>query len=415
MAAQTRATLGGAIVNLIYKKIVEDRGDDYFMYRNANAFTASNSGDLQIVKAPPPELGAIGTEGTAPSSESAFYYGKETYKPYIYNKYFIPTPEQMAASIKDVTRFYSDTVKNSAMKTAERDMHKKFTCNSLLIRADANDTYTKVFTIDATGSDTSNWETDELTQASDFWNGGVGGFTNRKLFGQFRPIDDFETTENELQVSTSNTLWTQSDVVGETPADNDTGIVTVGRGIGSSVVFTTSAIELALYYLNKYHAPYFKGTSYQYKFGIQPQIRWDLQQDDDWRKSAIYNDTTKLERGFEKQWMGALGYSMDEGYRTNVPDGGASTKGVGTAHSATGDCFYTPFFGPDAFGCYKLTSHTDQGTGIANIKVYVIDYPDHTNMTLAFITMSYSIRSCAVVKNGLGGLSVVSGTSAPTT
>lgn len=422
MTGQTTATLSAAIVNAVHRKIITDRGDDGLLYRNAISFTLSENGSLQIVKSPPPTrisgAGSGNTNGVVAEGSSGgaktFVLGKEVHTPYKYCGYWQVTPEQMASSIKQVVTQYSDDIVRCALDSVEMDLHQKFTCNSFMIRADNNSTYQKVWTIDAAGSATTTWETDELAEADHFWVGAVAGFTSGKNWGQFRAVDAFLDSENEIGLDTANIIWGQSDACGETPADNDTGWICTTMGIDNSVVFSTTAIELAFYYLTKYRAKQYKGTPYQYKFGIQPQIGYDLGQDTSWKTSAMYNDSTKLERGFQKMWFNCLGYTMDEMYRTAAADGTTGHgEGVGVVQNATGAVFYTPFWGPENYGCLKLTRHSDQGTGIANIRIDTIDKPDSNNINLAYITYALKIRNAAAIKNGLGQLTVASGSSMP--
>jgi hypothetical protein len=402
LAAQTAATLGAGILTIAYQEIIKDAGEKYFLYRNAKPYTLT-AGKLRFITTPPttPNTTA-GSEGTATSTANmTFYFGAHHVVPFRVPHRWDVTPEQIVRNAPQMIAEYPNVIKDQAYATAEYWIHKQLVQRSMLIRADENSVYEKYSTVnDAAGTVTS-FVTD-LTEADDYWNTGNCVITSGKLWGQARPVNDWVNGTSTISFAAANAFDYPPDESGVYyPEDNATFFVNALTGIDSSKLFTTHSIESAFFYLDSHKAPGF-GGAYDFKFGISPQIHKDLTADDRWGTMFQHAAPEEIEHGFTKVWMNCAGYRMKSGFRVD-------SDSYGT-YAPAGAIHFTPFFGPNAFGCVKFAKLRN-GKGLAGIDIHTIDKPDTGDPDRASIIYFMNVQNSPVVPNALGMLCVASGST----
>lgn len=219
------------------------------------------------------------------------------------------------------------------------------------MRVDQDSSYEGVYTADATAS-TTTFIDDALTQADDYWNGGVIAFINGTNKGMGGYVTDFVAS---------------SDTVTFTPAVNDAPTATradqvklaTSTGITAADPLDCAAVDRAVKILRQHHAQTFGG----YYIGVlSPFTQYDIRQDPAWINADEYAGSEKLYNGEIGQWNGVR-FVLDT-------DPWRSAAGTMGTYSASGAVFHTPIFGKEAYAGVrvngvqdKLIFHSPEQTG----------------------------------------------------
>ena len=213
------------------------------------------------------------------------------------------------------------------------------------MRIDGSATYEMEGT-SATSTSSSVLVSANLSQANDFWNGGVVAVTSGNNFGMGGYILD------SIQGDTSVTLNTTapSYVLNETPGDGDLFKVATTTGLDADNPLTCAGVAKSMVILQtNLTTPYEDG----YMVGIlSPFTQYDIRNDSEWINADHYAGSKKLYNGEIGEW-GGIRFVMD-----SLPH--RSTAGTMGTYAAAGAVFHTPIFGKDCYAGVRFNGVQDK-------------------------------------------------------
>ena len=213
------------------------------------------------------------------------------------------------------------------------------------MRIDGSATYEMQGT-SATSTSSSVLVSANLSQANDFWNGGVAVVTSGNNFGMGGYILD------SIQGDTSVTLNTAapSYILNETPADGDLFKVATTTGLDSDnpldcAGVAKSVVTLQTNLTTPYDNGYFMGI-------LSPQTQYDIRNDSEWINADHYAGSKKLYNGEIGEW-GGIRFVLD-----TLP--WRSDAGTMGTYAAAGAIFHTPIFGKDCYAGVRFNGVQDK-------------------------------------------------------
>ncbi|MCK4576248.1 N4-gp56 family major capsid protein [candidate division WOR-3 bacterium] len=198
----------------------------------------------------------------------------------------------------------------------------------------------------ATSTSSSVLVSANLSQANDFWNGGVAVVTDGNNFGMGGYILD------SIQGDTSITLNTTapSYVLNETPADGDLFKVATTTGLDSSNPLECAGVAKSVVILQTNLTTPYEGGYY---VGIlSPFTEYDIRNDSEWINADHYSGSKKLYNGEIGEW-GGIRFVQD-----SLP--WRSTAGTMGTYVAAGAVFHTPIFGKDCYAGVRFNGVQDK-------------------------------------------------------
>ena len=220
------------------------------------------------------------------------------------------------------------------------------------MRVDGSSTYEFAGKCDAAGSSTT-LDDASLTQADDFWNGGVVAITDGNNFGMGGYVTDFVASTDVITLGTTAPSY----ALNEATALENFKIAT-STGLTSANPLTCAALAKAIVILQaNLAAPYADGYMASI---LSPFTQYDVRNDSEWVNADHYAGSKKLYNGEVGSW-GGIRFVMDSlPWRSVVAAGSDSaTSGLGV-YSATGDIFHTPVFGKDCYAGVRFNGVQDK-------------------------------------------------------
>lgn len=250
-------------------------------------------------------------------------------------------------------------------------------------RIDNDATYTKSGTCDAGSSATA--LVDNALSGTD-WTGAYATIYDPESPGydQTSKITAFNDGTDTATVAFDNALTTSSKYR-----------LVLGTDISASDVLTTAGLMYVQALHRILETEPFDGELM--RAFLTPQQEYDLRGDDDWKNSAIYDDSSRFHNYKLTRWLGTEFYIGSKGllYREDV-DGTANDDGV--VHVA-------PIFGSMAYSIIRW----GMGEGAFDVEFHYKDKADTSDLRNQFYAISWTARFAAAVLRATSIIGLMTG------
>lgn len=302
--------------------------------------------------------------------------------------------------VKDVKNEQNDQIADTLDWLNLESLVGGFTSGSVAIdngiypyRVDGDTDYQVSATCTSTGTTTTAIST-TLTQADDYWNGGIIIFTGQTaILGNTRPILDFVA-------STDTVSWTNALLAATTTSD--TFWICVGTGItGTDKMTISKLLKIKRQLIVNKCRPWSssqkgKNLATIHVMIVDPYVEYDLWDDADFKERAYRGGMGDfMESGAFAEVVGMHFVRTTEGYQESV----AGVQGD------TGVVHVSPVFGKNCYATTRLNGHGKSPDGI------VMEIKPDPNPNTRYYTLAWTVYRAAFVKMGLAGIRVMSGAS----
>ena len=257
------------------------------------------------------------------------------------------------------------------------------------MRIDSAAAYEHVGACTASSSTSLIYDTDNLTDAADYWNGGVLVMTGGKNKGMGGYVLDFSASDYATLDSTKPSYYLST-----APTVADAYKIATSTGITAADELTCAAVAKAMVILLSNHAlakedGYFIGV-------LSPFTAYDIRNDTNWVNADLYSGEKKLYNGEVGSW-GGVRFVMD-----TLP--WRSTAGTMGTYVAGGAVFHTPIFGQECYAGVRIQGVQDQ---------LIFHNKKETGDPLEmFSTAGWKAHVCMKVLNAVWGVQILSGATA---
>jgi len=239
-------------------------------------------------------------------------------------------------------------------KTINRMYWKCLAENLYPMRVDGSSTYESLVTGVVSGSSTSIIVSTNLSEADNFWNGGVVAMTSGNNFGMGGYVTDSDQGDTSITIGGTAPSY----VMNEAVAAGDLGKVATSTGLDSDDPLTCAAVAKAVVILQTNLTTPYEGSYY---VGVlSPSTQYDIRNDSEWINADHYAGSKKLYNGEIGEW-GGIRFVLDSlPWRSVVSAASDSaTSGLGV-YSASGTIFHTPIFGKDCYAGVRFNGVQDK-------------------------------------------------------